>query len=156
MSKVVFYSVCDETKYFDSDICLARVTEFEQCFSTDMCLKDMVCNDTRCVCSDNYYYSDKCVPQKLLNQRCEKDFECWSEKGLVCDSNICTCELSYTWSITLSKCLLTYGKKGCNNNNECNQDEKLICVDENFNQENESQLHLCNCISAKFAEFSRP
>ncbi|RMZ93274.1 prion-like-(Q N-rich) domain-bearing 25 [Brachionus plicatilis] len=145
MMKKSNLGVCYESKYFDVNVCVDRRGELEACFSTEMCLKDMICNNSHCVCNGDNYYVDKCIPQKLINQRCDKDLECWSSKGLICEWNNCVCKSSYTWSITESKCLLTYGQKGCGNNNECNTDENLMCIDEDCNCEIESEGNMCDC-----------
>lgn len=106
----------------------------------------MMCNYTHCICQNNsYFLNDECVPQKLFNQKCDKDLECWNDKGLICQLNRCVCKISFTWSLKEKECLLTYGQKGCSNSSQCNFEENLKCINEDCNCPLESVGNMCDC-----------
>lgn len=95
-----------------------------------MCLKPMTCDpSSRCFCHSTAFFENTtliCVEKFLNGVYCDRDWQCRSDLGLVCKNNKCACISSrFKWSG--SKCLLTYAQTICNNNNECNNAQNLVC-----------------------------
>ncbi|RNA31585.1 prion-like-(Q N-rich) domain-bearing 25 [Brachionus plicatilis] len=134
--------LCKNGEYFRQSEakCVPRLNEFETCSFDAMCLRPMFCSIRfGCRCPKYYFYENvtsTCTHQYTLNERCDKDHQCRDDLGLTCQNNKCSCSTSdYTWSPDSTKCKLTYAKKTCSSDLECNDSEKLVC----------RSTGLCNC-----------
>ncbi|RNA34663.1 prion-like-(Q N-rich) domain-bearing 25 [Brachionus plicatilis] len=142
---------CKQDEYFSQSLakCVPRVGELQSCFFDDMCLMDMVCNDTHCLCVGNKYFENQtsqCTDQHSFNQYCDKDIQCRKDQGLFCSSNRCLCSsIDHAWSLTANKCLLTYGKQFCSSVNLCNSDQNLKCINQDCDCPDISKYGMCDC-----------
>ena len=146
--------VCSSEKYFDTiqEMCKDKIGEHKKCYSnmTDMCQGDMFCkNNDICTCEEEYFFENttsKCVNQFLYNETCNRDFECGMSRGLKCIDNYCLCnDTTKTWSAKSKECKFTFNSQGCDNDTDCNEDENLFCMEENYNCSKSNEGKVCAC-----------
>lgn len=56
-------------------------------------------DEQRCLCSMlNYWNGKTCLTKKIINESCERTYECRNELYLNCQLSICSCESTLNWN----------------------------------------------------------
>lgn len=100
---------------------------------------DLKCINSTCQCpSDDYYYTNKCLPKKFYGEFCHDSQE-QCRKGLVCFNGKCSCNRTQFWDGLKCSDRVTYGKN-CDFN-ECLDSLFLLC---------DASIKMCVCDSTRF------
>ena len=157
-----FRCECITGQYFDTikQICQNQIGEFGNCFPSmiGMCISPMTCRENyKCMCDDDEFFDDnyfQCITKYLNGFDCDDDHQCAQSKGLTCQDNKCLCLFPrYTWSWTSKACKLTYNSVGCINDNDCNEEEKLVCRTSGENCYKNTTGYFCDCSRSINNEF---